>query len=131
MLPTRQRTTRQTAAREIASITMYYTVRSRLIPNAAAELYRKLTDGTVERQQPDGKEIVSAMGRAKIDSAGIVRWREVCYCPTPLEHERETVYDRHFVELKTEEVKEYVEYDGQPLMKYLTTQSVLAGGHNS
>ena len=119
------------AAPKIASNAMYYAIQARLIPSTAAELYRMLTDGTVAQQKPDGKEIVAALGRAKIDSAGVVRWSEVCYCPTPLEHERETVYDRHFAELETEEVEGYVEYEGQPLMEYLEAQSDMAGGHNS
>ena len=29
------------------------------------------------------------------------------YCPTPLQHERATVYDRHFTDLETEEVEDY------------------------
>ena len=110
---------------------MYYTVRARLIPNAAAELHRKLTDGSVERQKPDGKEIVASKDRAKIDSAGVVRWSEACYCPTPLEHECQTVYDRHFTELETQEVEGYVEYEGRPFMEYLATQTDPASEHNS
>jgi GNAT superfamily N-acetyltransferase len=110
---------------------MYYTAQARLIPTAAAEFYRKLTDGTVERQKPDGKEIVASMGRAKIDSAGVVRWSEVCYCPTPLEHERKTVYDRHFTELETEEVEGYVEYEGRSLMEYLATKDDQANDGDS
>lgn len=73
---------------------MLYAVTARFKPDTAAEFLRKLRDGTIENQKPDGKEIVASMKRAVIGDDGIVRWSEKCYCPTPLEHERETVYDR-------------------------------------
>jgi hypothetical protein len=102
---------------------MHYTVAARLIPKTAADFLHKLTDGTVESQKPDGKEIVASMQRAVIDEDGVVRWSEVCYCPTPLEHERETVYDQHFTDLETEEVESYVEIGGEPLMEYLRSEA--------
>ena len=58
---------------------MHYTVQARIIPETAADFLRKLTDGTIENQKPDGKEIVASMKRAVIDEDGIVRWGEVCY----------------------------------------------------
>jgi hypothetical protein len=98
---------------------MHYTVQARIIPETAADFLRKLTDGTIENQKPDGKEIVASMKRAVIDEDGIVRWSEVCYCPTPLQHERATVYDSFFDNIQTEEVENYVESDGEPFMAYL------------
>jgi hypothetical protein len=98
---------------------MHYTVTGCILPEASAEFLRKLTDGTIESQKPDGKEIVDSMNRAVINDEGVVRWSEVCYCPTPLLHERATVYDRHFTDLETEEVEGYVEYEGRPFMEYL------------
>ena len=91
---------------------MHYKVHARLIPDTAADFFRKLTDGTVEKQRPDGKEIVASMQRAVVDEDGIVRWSEVCYCPTPLQHERATVYDQHFTALETQEVEGYVQFGG-------------------
>ncbi len=102
---------------------MHYNVTGRIIPEAAAEFLRKLSDGTVESQKPDGKEIVASMNRAVIDDEGVVRWSEVCYCPTPLQHERATVYDRHFTDLETEDVEDYVEFEGKPFMEYLEHQA--------
>ena len=102
---------------------MHYTVTGRIIPEAAAEFLRKLTDGTIVSQKPDGKEIVASMNRAVIDDEAVVRWSEVCYCPTPLQHERATVYDRHFTDLETEEVEEYVGFEGKPFMEYLEHQA--------
>ena len=98
---------------------MHYTVTACIIPETAADFLRKLTDGTIEAQKPDGREIVASMNRAVIDNDGVVRWSEVCYCPTPLQHERETVYDRHFTDLETEEVDGCVEFEGKPLMERL------------
>ena len=45
---------------------MHYTVTARFNSNTAAEFHRLLTDGTIENQKPDGKEIVASMKRAKI-----------------------------------------------------------------
>ena len=100
---------------------MHYTVKARLIPSRAAELYRKLTDGSIQSQKPDGNEIVASMQRARLGDSGVVRWSEVCYCETPLAHERETVYDRFFTDVETEEVDDYVEFDGQLFMDYLAS----------
>ena len=98
---------------------MYYTVTAHVISETAADFLRKLTDGTVESQKPDGKEIVASMKRAVIDEEGVVRWSEVCYCPTPLLHERATVYDQHFTDIETERVGDYVQFEGESFMDYL------------
>ena len=98
---------------------MYYTVTARLIPETATALLHKLTDGTIERQKPDGREIVDSMRRAVVDASGIVRWSEVCFCPTPLQHERTTLYDHHFTDMETAEVEQYVDFEGQPFMEWL------------
>ena len=98
---------------------MHYTVAAHLISHTAAELHRRLTDGTIEAQEPDGREIVASMKRAVIDDQGIVRWSEVCYCPSPLQHERQTVYDHHFTDIVTKEVEGYIEFKGEPLMGFL------------
>jgi len=95
---------------------MHYTVQARFIPNTATDFLRKLTDGTIENQQPDGKGIVASMKRAVIDEKSVVRWSEVCYCPTPRQHERTTVYDDHFTDIETVEVSDYVEFEGKALM---------------
>ena len=84
---------------------MYYRVRGRLLPGVAAELYRILADGTVARQRPDGPEIVASMRRA-ISAGEEVHWTETGSCPTPLQHERATVYDRFFTEMVAEPAAE-------------------------
>ena len=98
---------------------MHYTVTAHFNQETAVEFLCKLTDGTIEKQKPDGKEIVASMKRAAINNNGVVRWSEVCYCPTPLQHERTTVYDNFFNNIQTEEVEDYVEFDGEPFMAYL------------
>ena len=98
---------------------MYYAVTARFKSETAAEFYEKLTDGTIQSQKPDGKEIVASMKRAKISQDGTIRWSEVCYCPTPLQHERATVYDHYFEDIQTEEVEDYVEFEGEDFMEHL------------
>ena len=98
---------------------MIYLVTARLQIETSSELLVKLTDGTIASQKPDGKEIVASMDRARIDESGVVRWSQLCYCPTPLAHERATVYDQHFTDLETEEADAHAEFEGQPFMEYL------------
>lgn len=104
---------------------MFYVVSAQLKPQGnAAEFYRKLTDGTILGQRPDGREIVESMRRARIAPSGVVRWSGMCFCPTPLEHERQTVYDHYFTDLKTEVVESYREFEGEPFMEFLAGQAV-------
>jgi len=107
---------------------LYYLVVARPIIAELPELYRKLTDGTIRRQRPDGREIVEAMQRARITATGEVRWSQRCYCPTPLEHERRTVYDRYFTKLRTEAVEGSVEFAGQPFMEFLARLAASSHG---
>ena len=98
---------------------MYYRVKAKLKTSAAIDLFRKLKDNTISAQRPDGKEIVDSMNRAVLTAAGYVEWSEVCYCQTPLLHERVSVYDKHFDDLTTEEIDTYEKYEGRPFMEYL------------
>ena len=105
---------------------MYYRVRGRLRDETAAEFRRLLRDGTIARQRPDGQEIVESMERAVVTNGGFVEWSQVCYCPTPLRHERSTVYDRFFddmatepAEAATEPAEAYLSHDGRPFLAHL------------
>ncbi len=102
---------------------MFYSVKAHAIPERMVEFQRKLTDGTILAQKPDGKEIVESMRRARITEPGVVRWSEACFCPTPLAHERQTVYDLYFNDLETELVENTVEFDGELFMDFLSRQS--------
>ena len=104
---------------------MIYSVRARLVAEKSAEFHRKLTDGTIETQRPDGSEIVSSMERARIAEDGFVRWTESCFCPTPLKHERDTVLDGYFSNIETEPVDAHIDFDGECLMDRLAA----AGPH--
>ena len=110
---------------------MIYAVTATLAAEHAAEFHRKLTDGSIAAQRPDGAEIVASMERARIAPAlrdgpsgllrmrDVVRWTETCYCPSPLAHERETVLDRYFSQIEAELVDAHAGFDGDPLMERL------------
>ena len=100
---------------------MHYRVRAELRRETAGELQRLLRDGTIARQQPDGQEIVASMQRAVLTADGVIEWSEVCYCPTPLQHERSTVYDRFFDNLMTEPVEGHPPQVGRRFLEYLDT----------
>ena len=82
-----------------------------------------LTDGTIASQKPDGQEIVSSMNRAKITGPTAIEWCETCFCPTPLAHERETVYDHYLTEIETTEIDSDQEIQGDSFWNYLRLQS--------
>jgi len=100
---------------------MLYKVQARFIEGKAEEFYQKLTDGTIKKQRPDGKEIIASMNRAKIDSTGLINWIETCYCPTPLAHERMTIYDNFFTDMKTEVIEDHVDFEGDSFMESISS----------
>ena len=81
---------------------MIYKVKARVIEETIGEFYRKLADGTISEQRPDGEEIVASMKRAVLTGPGVAEWYEMCFCPTPLDHERRTQYDLYFTDMTTE-----------------------------
>ena len=98
---------------------MLYRVRAEFIEGKTAEFLEKLTDGTIQQQRPDGEEIVASMKRARITAPGMIEWYETCYCPSPLAHERETVYDHFLSEIQTEEISSPPEIRGESFWDYL------------
>jgi hypothetical protein len=99
---------------------MQYRVVAKYIEAKLPEFYRKLTDGSIENQRPDGREIVASMKRARITEPGVIQWYETCYCPTPLKHERETVYDRYLTDIVASEVEDFREsVSGELFWSYL------------
>ena len=92
---------------------MIYHVQARYREDKLPEFYQKLTDGTIESQEPDGREIVASMLRAKITAPGVIEWYEKCFCSTPLQHERATVYDHYLTDIRTEEAGAYGEVEGE------------------
>ncbi len=101
---------------------MIYKVRARIIEDRVGELYSKLTDGTIAGQKPDGEEIVASMKRAVLTGPGIVEWYEMCFCPTPLKHERATQLDSHFTDLTTEEAADYETMEGDSFWCYMVSR---------
>lgn len=98
---------------------MIYRVTARPRAEAAAELLARLRDGSIARQRPDGREIVASMHRAVVREDGTAAWSELCYCDPPLAHERATVLDRYFDDIRTEPVEGYETYAGRPLTEWL------------
>ena len=91
---------------------MIYRVSGKFLYDKAEEFMQRLKDGTIERQMPDGPEIVRAMKSAIIDNIGVVNWTEECFCPIPLMHERETIYDLYFTALTTEVIPNHEILEG-------------------
>ena len=98
---------------------MLYKIRAKIIRHNLKEFYSKLTDGTINEQFPDGKEIIDSMKRAKIVNDGFVEWFETCYCSTPLKHERDTQYDNYFSDFTIKIAKEIVEIEGESFWDYI------------
>ena len=98
---------------------MIYSIRAKFIENHMREFFQKLTDGSIENQKPDGSEILSSMKRAKIIGPGEIKWSEMCFCPSPLKHERQTVYDKFFSEMEITEIDGYVGFEGESFFDYL------------
>ena len=103
---------------------MLYAVKARFIPERIDELYARLMDGSIQSQKPDGEEICASMQRARITEPGIVEWTEICYCPTPLAHERATVYDRFFIDLSATAIEAPVEFSGEPFVELLRASTL-------
>ena len=98
---------------------MIYHVQANFREGTAQSLLAKLTDGTIQKQRPDGAELVASMNRAVVNEAGKVEWSEMCFCPSPLTHERTTVLDHHFDDITTDPIDGHAAYRGRPFMEFL------------
>ena len=106
---------------------MIYKVKAKIIEETIGEFYRKLADGTVAKQRPDGEEITASMKRAVLTGPGVAEWYEKCFCPTPLYHERQTQYDFYFTDMTTTEAEGYGEIKGESLWDYMASKAGAAG----
>ena len=68
---------------------MRYLVTARVKPGQHEPLRDAIADGTLGRGSVAGDEYIRNMHAARRDNEGRVRWVEVCFCPTPLQEERE------------------------------------------
>ena len=101
---------------------MFYSVKAQYNEEKMDEFYQKLTDGTIQNQEPDGYEIVNSMKRAKITAPKTIQWSEMCFCPTPLKHERETIYNHFLSDLETQTIDGYTKFDGESFFDFLERQ---------
>ena len=99
---------------------MIYEVQARFIEDKAKEFYQLLNSETLKNQRPDGPEIIASMHRATLDSSGLVRWTELCYCPTPLYHERSTVLDKYFTDIKTKPIEKHEKFEGESFIEHIS-----------
>jgi len=99
-----------------------YSIKAKYIEEKMGEFYQKLTDGTIQNQKPDGQEIVNSMKRAKITAPKIIQWSEMCFCSTPLKHERETIFDHFLTDLETKTIDDKVEFVGESFFDFLERQ---------
>jgi len=74
---------------------MRYLVTARVKPGKEDELARAIEDGTLGRGSVAGGEYDRNMHDARAHDDGRVQWVEVCFCPTPLQEERE-YWDAYF-----------------------------------
>jgi len=103
-----------------------YLISARPIIAEMARFWNLLNDGTIETQEPDGREILSSMRRA-VMSAGRVEWHETCYCSPPLRHERATVYDQFFEDMEIGPMVSTAPPEGGSFWHYLEDQNTEKG----
>ncbi len=68
---------------------MRYLVTATVKPGRREALEEAIEDRTLGRGSIAGGEYLRNMGGARELADGRVQWVEVCYCPTPLQEERE------------------------------------------
>jgi hypothetical protein len=68
---------------------MRYLVTARVKAGMERELERAIDSGTLGRGSVAGDEYLRDMDHAHVDEAGRIKWVETCFCPTPLQEERE------------------------------------------
>jgi hypothetical protein len=105
-----------------------YQVQARILENRMEDFFARLSDGSVESQKPDGREIVASMRRARLVGPSTIAWCETCYCSTPLAHERETVYDHFLTEIETTLIEEDPPLEGDSFWDHLES---LHSSHSS
>ena len=75
---------------------MRYLVTARINPGQQAALADAIDEGTLGQGSVAGDEYLRNMSEARQLDDGRVQWVEVCYCPTPLQEERE-YWEEYFV----------------------------------
>jgi len=96
---------------------MKYKVTANIIEARANEFFNKLNSGEIASQKPDGAEVVASMKRAIKNDDNSIEWYEECFCSTPLDHERKTVFDFYFTDFQVVEVDSFQELQGESFWK--------------
>src|SRR6266571_3925597 len=109
---------------------MRYVVRAHPRIESIPRFWTILNDGTVEKQRPDGQEIVASMKRAVI-TKGRAEWSETCYCTPPLQHERSTVYDHFFTNIEIEPLESLPKLEGERFWEYMRDHSTRTSEGNA
>jgi len=73
-----------------------YLVTARVKPGRQTALAGAIDDGTLGQGSVAGGEYLRNMSEARQLEDGRVQWVEVCYCPTPLQEERD-YWEAYFV----------------------------------
>jgi hypothetical protein len=68
---------------------MRYLVRARVKRGCERSLLKAIEDGTLGRGSVAEGEYLRNMREARLCADDTTRWAEVCYCPTPLQEERD------------------------------------------
>src|ERR1700733_9596842 len=68
---------------------MRYLVRARMRAGCEWQLLKAIEDGTLGQGSVAGDEYLRNMRSARLYEDETARWVEICYCPTPLQEERE------------------------------------------
>jgi hypothetical protein len=63
------------------------------------------------------------MKRTVLIGPGLAEWFEMCFCPTPLHHERQTQYNYYFAGMTTEPAEEYGQIQGASLWSYMASKA--------
>ena len=99
---------------------MYYKVEAVFYPHLLQEFYKKLSDGTIKNQKPDGEEIIASLKKAVLKDKFTIEFYEKCFCAIPLKHERETVYDKYMSSIKIIPIDEQAKpLEGKSFWKYM------------
>ena len=106
---------------------MLYIVKARPIVTEMHRLWTLLNDGTIEAQEPDGREILASMRRAVLKD-GRVEWHETCCCSPPLRHEKATVYDQFFADMEVGRPASAASPEGEGFWDYLKDRNQEKGG---
>jgi hypothetical protein len=96
---------------------MDYRVKARVLEGKEKTLREAIETGALGKGEIFEKEMQGAMQEARV-SNGLITFYEICYCPSPLQEERE-YYDRYLEILEAQVVEGRPSLEGEPLGEYL------------